>query len=415
MGTASDTAGEAQRRWLRHRRDRRQVRGGPRGGRRRQLHGRSGRGIPRRPAAGRRPPADVLVRRVQPDPPALLRPVVPGRAGRRPGRAVAARGRVRRSTPPRPWRETMRRSPRSPTAPRSSAARSQHWPLRPRTRSCSRCRPCPLRSVSTCSTPGGCAAPAAAQRRGRRIPAGGRRITGSTGRPGRVARDLRQHERARRRQVADVQAALQQRVLAAGRRRPGRAVLRETQPAPKCLVLDCDNTLWGGVVGEDGVGGIELGVGLPGQRLPGVPAGAQATRNDRGCCSRSPARTTAGRRRRRLRRARRHGPRARATSPSGGSTGTRSRRACARSPTSSTSALDSWSSIDDSDYELAEIAQRACPRCDLLQVPEELGAAARPHRRPAACSATCSVSAEDLDPHRDDASGVGSQAGRAAR
>ena len=28
--------------------------------------------------------------------------------------------------------------------------------------------------------------------------------------------------------------------------------------AKKCLVLDCDNTLWGGVVGEDGVGGIAL-------------------------------------------------------------------------------------------------------------------------------------------------------------
>ncbi|WP_457427534.1 hypothetical protein, partial [Roseateles sp. P5_E7] len=28
--------------------------------------------------------------------------------------------------------------------------------------------------------------------------------------------------------------------------------------AKKCLVLDCDNTLWGGVVGEDGLGGIKL-------------------------------------------------------------------------------------------------------------------------------------------------------------
>lgn len=27
----------------------------------------------------------------------------------------------------------------------------------------------------------------------------------------------------------------------------------------KCLVLDCDNTLWGGILGEDGVDGIELG------------------------------------------------------------------------------------------------------------------------------------------------------------
>ncbi len=32
----------------------------------------------------------------------------------------------------------------------------------------------------------------------------------------------------------------------------------------KCLVLDLDNTLWGGVVGDDGVEGIELGPGSPG-------------------------------------------------------------------------------------------------------------------------------------------------------
>ncbi|MCC6239319.1 MAG: HAD family hydrolase [Phycisphaerales bacterium] len=31
----------------------------------------------------------------------------------------------------------------------------------------------------------------------------------------------------------------------------------------KCLVLDLDNTLWGGVIGEDGMGGIKLGQGSP--------------------------------------------------------------------------------------------------------------------------------------------------------
>ncbi len=31
----------------------------------------------------------------------------------------------------------------------------------------------------------------------------------------------------------------------------------------KCLVLDLDNTLWGGVIGEDGLGGIKLGHGDP--------------------------------------------------------------------------------------------------------------------------------------------------------
>ena len=28
------------------------------------------------------------------------------------------------------------------------------------------------------------------------------------------------------------------------------------QPSKKCLVLDCDNTLWKGVLGEDGIDGI---------------------------------------------------------------------------------------------------------------------------------------------------------------
>ncbi len=32
----------------------------------------------------------------------------------------------------------------------------------------------------------------------------------------------------------------------------------------KCLVLDADNTLWGGVLGEDGIGGIELSEAYPG-------------------------------------------------------------------------------------------------------------------------------------------------------
>jgi FkbH-like protein len=34
--------------------------------------------------------------------------------------------------------------------------------------------------------------------------------------------------------------------------------------AKKCLVLDCDNTLWGGIVGEDGISGIQLGPSYPG-------------------------------------------------------------------------------------------------------------------------------------------------------
>src|SRR5690606_33488179 len=33
----------------------------------------------------------------------------------------------------------------------------------------------------------------------------------------------------------------------------------------KCLVLDADNTLWGGILGEDGIGGIALGPEYPGR------------------------------------------------------------------------------------------------------------------------------------------------------
>jgi FkbH-like protein len=42
-------------------------------------------------------------------------------------------------------------------------------------------------------------------------------------------------------------------------------IIRAGKVAPKkCIVLDCDNTLWGGIVGEDGVGGIALGQDFPG-------------------------------------------------------------------------------------------------------------------------------------------------------
>lgn len=41
--------------------------------------------------------------------------------------------------------------------------------------------------------------------------------------------------------------------------------LRAIERSPcKCLVLDLDNTLWGGVLGEDGLGGIALGESYPG-------------------------------------------------------------------------------------------------------------------------------------------------------
>ncbi len=59
----------------------------------------------------------------------------------------------------------------------------------------------------------------------------------------------------------------------------GDIVLRESRPTPKCIVLDCDNTLWGGVVGEDGVGGIELGSNFPGSGYLGLQKVLKSLKN----------------------------------------------------------------------------------------------------------------------------------------
>ena len=39
------------------------------------------------------------------------------------------------------------------------------------------------------------------------------------------------------------------------------------EPTKKCLVLDLDNTLWGGVLGEDGIEGIKLGNSFKGEKF----------------------------------------------------------------------------------------------------------------------------------------------------
>lgn len=43
----------------------------------------------------------------------------------------------------------------------------------------------------------------------------------------------------------------------------------------KCLVLDLDNTLWGGVIGEDGLDGIKLGVEYPGAHYVAIQRAAR--------------------------------------------------------------------------------------------------------------------------------------------
>ncbi len=47
----------------------------------------------------------------------------------------------------------------------------------------------------------------------------------------------------------------------------------------KCLVLDLDNTLWGGIVGEDGVGGIKIGGSFPGNVYIGLQQQIKALLN----------------------------------------------------------------------------------------------------------------------------------------
>lgn len=48
-------------------------------------------------------------------------------------------------------------------------------------------------------------------------------------------------------------------------RMTGRMIAAEKISPKKCVVLDLDNTLWGGIIGEDGLGGIELGDDFPGK------------------------------------------------------------------------------------------------------------------------------------------------------
>ena len=44
----------------------------------------------------------------------------------------------------------------------------------------------------------------------------------------------------------------------------GRIIALQRLPPKKCIAVDCDNTLWGGIIGEDGIEGIEIGDDFPG-------------------------------------------------------------------------------------------------------------------------------------------------------
>ncbi|MFF4349260.1 HAD-IIIC family phosphatase [Streptomyces sp. NPDC001530] len=60
-------------------------------------------------------------------------------------------------------------------------------------------------------------------------------------------------------------ARLSDALLAAYAREASHVVRARLGRTRKCLVLDLDGTLWGGVLGEDGPGGVELGSGLRGE------------------------------------------------------------------------------------------------------------------------------------------------------
>ncbi|HEX9729007.1 MAG TPA: HAD-IIIC family phosphatase [Gemmatimonadales bacterium] len=60
-----------------------------------------------------------------------------------------------------------------------------------------------------------------------------------------------------------------------------RTIRASRRPPAKCLVFDLDNTIWGGVVGDDGVEGIRLGDDYPGNAYKALQRSALAL-NDRG-------------------------------------------------------------------------------------------------------------------------------------
>src|SRR3954452_3586310 len=147
-------------------------------------------------------------------------------------------------------------------------------------------------------------------------------------------------------------------------------VLRESRPAPKCIVLDCDNTLWGGVVGEDGVGGIALGSAFPGSGYQEFQKVLKALK-ERGVL---------------LAVASKNNPREvddvfsqhddmvlRAEDIAVWRVNWGPKSQSLREIAAELNiGIDSLVIIDDSDYELAEIGN-AVPEVRLLQVPEEIG------------------------------------------
>jgi FkbH-like protein len=75
---------------------------------------------------------------------------------------------------------------------------------------------------------------------------------------GRITRVLGEQQSIDRRYWYQARAPLRPAFCSLWAGELARLVAAQKRGARKCLVLDCDNTLWGGVVGEDGLEGIQL-------------------------------------------------------------------------------------------------------------------------------------------------------------
>ena len=158
----------------------------------------------------------------------------------------------------------------------------------------------------------------------------------------------------------------------------GEALNSLTTAVPKVLAVDADNTLWGGIVGEDGADGVIVGDSFPGNGFRALQNGlayqvANGTllvmvskNNDADVAELFAARQ------------RRPRPDATSTSPPSASTGT------AR-PTTSVSiaeelnlGIDSFIFIDDNDVELEEVRQRL-PDVRVIKVTDEPSRDRRAH------------------------------------
>ena len=149
----------------------------------------------------------------------------------------------------------------------------------------------------------------------------------------------------------------------------GEALASLGTPAPKVLAVDADNTLWGGIVGEDGADGITIGDSFPGNGFRALQQGLvyqAATRGTRGAGQQEQR----ARCRRGLRPSfRRHGARPRAPRCSAGGLEQQGRQPPEHREELNLG-LDSFVFIDDNEVELDEVRQRL-PGVQVVKVSDE--------------------------------------------